>query len=269
MLKTLMLKTQFAIFCILVSTTIFAADESKYVQFFNEYQRLNSEFDVSVNNLYSDDAKIMGVRKKSDGTEESMTIDGARWKAIILASMERAKKIGDRSEYSDVSIEVNGDEAKISAKRHSLVDCFHDDRFYMVVKTFADGQLQIVEQFTQTPIKSNCESSESDLPKFLQTTVKMINEQLPAKIDAETQLVKTSADGSRLIYHYVLINYTADTLSSDEASEKLRPVVIQQSCSSPNLRPILDQDGSISYIYTGSDAARIVKFDIDKSVCSG
>jgi len=256
-------------FCLLVSSTAFSADKADFIDFFNEYQRLTSEFDVSVNDMYADDAKIMGVRKKPDGTEESMTIDGAQWKTIILASMERAKQVGDRSEYSDIVVDVTEDQAKISATRYSIVDCFHDSRFYMVVKTIANDQLQIVEQFMETAAQSSCEGSKMDLPEFLQSTVKMINEQLPAKIDPETQLVKTSADGSKLTYHYVLINHTSDTLTSEEATSKLQSIVIEQSCSSPNLRPILDQNGSLSYIYRGSDAEQIVKFDIDKTACSG
>lgn len=252
-----------------VLSTSYAADKAEFLAFFDKYQRLISEYDVSVNELYADDAKIMGVRKKPDGTEESMTIDGAQWKTIILASMERAKKLGDRREYSEVDIDVNGDEARISANRYSHIDCFHDNRFYMVVKAIEDNQLQIIEQFTETPAQSNCEDSKTDLPEFLQTTAQMINEQLPAKIDAETQLVRTSARGNKLTYHYLLINYTSETLTTDEATTKLRPVVVQQSCSSPNLRPILDQNGSLSYIYTGSDAAQIVKLDVDISACSG
>jgi len=266
-----MRKMLIPLLCLLVSTSIHSADNSRYRQFFDEYDRLLSEFDVSVKDLYADNARIMGARKKADGTEESMTIDGAQWKTIILASMERAKQLGDRSDYSDVVIDVDedGDGAKISATKYSQLDCFQDDRFYMVVRTTADDQLEIVEQFSQSPMQSNCEESKTDLPAFLQTTVKMINEQLPAKIDAETQLIKTTAVGSQMTYHYLLINHTADTLSTQEASEKLRSVVIQQSCSSPNLRPILDQNGSLSYIYRGSDAAQIVKFDVDKSACSG
>jgi len=256
------------LFCLLVSSASYSADKADFIAFFNEYQRLISEFDVSVNKMYADDAKIMGVRKKLDGTEESMTIDGVRWKSIILASMERAKKIGDRSEYSDIKFDINEDKAKISATRYSNVDCFNDKRFYIVVKSTND-QLQIVEQFMETPAQSSCEESKIDLPEFLQSTVKMINEQLPAKIDPETQLVKTSADGKKLTYHYVLINHTSDTLTADEATSKLQHIVVEQSCSSPNLRPILDQNGSLSYIYRGSDAEQIVKFDIDITACSG
>ncbi len=263
-----MYKALIPVIFLLIASASQAADKAEFLAFFNDYQRLISEYDVSVNQMYADDAKIMGARKKPDGTEESMTIDGAKWKTIVLASMERAKNIGDRSEYSEIDIDVNGDEARISASRYSHVDCFHDDRFYMVVKATADGSLQIVEQFMETPAQSNCEESKTDLPKFLQTTVKMINQQLPAKIDAETQLVRTSADGNKLTYHYVLINYTSDTLTTDEATAKLSPVVVQQSCSSPNLRPILDQNGSLSYIYTGSDAAQIVKLDVDITACN-
>jgi len=268
-----MLKTLIVMLCLVVSPVSYSADKGEFTAFFDEYQRLFSEFDASVSQLYAHDAKIMGARKKPDGTEESMTINGAQWKTIILASMEKAKQIGDLSEYSDVSIEVSGDQAKISATKYSVVNCFHDKRFYMVVKatgnTGEDNQLQIVEQFMETSAKSSCNSDEPDLPEFLQSTVEMINEQLPAKIDDETQLVRTSANGTKLIYHYVLINHTSETLTTEEATAKLQPVVVQQSCTSPNLRPILDQNGSLSYIYTGSDATQIVKLDVNLSACSG
>jgi len=264
-----MYKSLVPMLCILAVSASHAADKADVEQLFEEYQRLSSEFDVSINKLYSNDAKIMGARKKPDGTEESMTIDGQHWKTIISASMERAKQIGDYSEYKDVVIELTDDTAKINATRYSVVDCFEDERFYMVVKPDENNQLKIVEQFMETAAQSSCEGSEKNLPEFLQSTVKMINEQLPAKIDAETQLVRTSADGTRLTYHYVLVNHTSKTLTTDEATAQLQPIVIQQSCASPNLRPILDQNGSVSYIYTGSDATQIVKLEVDKSACSG
>ncbi len=251
-----------------IRTIIAAVDKADYVNFFNDYQRLSSEFDASINTLYTDDAKIMGARKKPDGTEENMTIDGSRWKTIILSSMERAKQANDLNEYSNVAIEVDGDQAKISASRYSNLNCFTDDRFYMIVKSTAANELKIVEQFTESAAKSNCEGSDTDLSEFLQSTVKMINEQLPAAVDAETQLVKTSTEGKQLTYHYVLVNYTVETLTTDVATATLQPLVIQQSCNSPNLRPILDQGGSLAYIYKGSDAVDIAKLDVDISACN-
>lgn len=252
---------------LLFSSIVFSADQAEYEQFFDEYQRLSSEFDVTLNKLYAPDAKIMGVRQKPDGTEESMTIDGAQWKTIIIGSMERAEQTGDASEYSEVVFDVSEDSAKIKATRYSALHCFTDKRFYIIVKNAANEELQIVEQFMETPVKSSCENAETDLPEFLETTVKMINEQLPAAIDAETQLIKTSSEGSKLTYHYVLVNYTSETLTANQVADKLGSMVVSQSCDSPNLRPILDQDGSISYIYRGSDAVEIAKFDIDRSAC--
>ncbi|MFK7996717.1 MAG: hypothetical protein AB8B87_21450 [Granulosicoccus sp.] len=262
-----MYKNLVLVFCLVLPSISFPAEKADFLAFFEQYQRLSFEFDTSVVTMYADDAKIMGARKKADGTEEKMTIDGTRWKTIIAASMDQAKQVGDRSEYRDVDIELTEGRGKITATRYSTVDCFTDERFYMVVEDAGDNKLQIIEQFMETPVKSLCENSEPDLPEFLQSTVKMINEQLPAVIDAETHLVKTSAEGSQLTYHYVLVNYTSMTLSTDDAAAKLEPLVIHQSCNSPNMRPILDQDGLITYIYRGADSVQIVKFDIDKTVC--
>jgi len=265
-------KTLFILLCFTASAVVQADEQTSYKQFFEEYQRLVTEFDASLSTLYANDAKIMGVRKQADDEEASMTIDGKRWKAIIQASMERAKNVGDRSDYSDIVIDVDGDSAKISATRYSQLRCFTDTRFYMVVSRNEEGELAIVEQLTESSEKSHCEKAETsatELSEFLQSTVEMINEQLPATIDAETQLIKTSAEGTNLVYHYVLLNYTSETLSSEEATSRLQPIVINQSCGSPNMRPILDQEGSISYIYKGSDAVQIAKLDVDISACKG
>lgn len=262
-----MLKFFIIVWCALISTASVAVEKDDYLQFFNEYQRLSSAFDASLSTLYANDAKIKGVRKQSDGKEEKMTIDGNRWKTIIISSMENAKASDDHYVYSNVKISTDQEFAKITATRYSELNCFTDNNFYMMVQSSNDGQMQIVEQFMESPIQSNCENSESDLKEFLNKTVEMINSQLPAEVDAETQLIKTSTDGNRLIYHYVLVNYTTETLSTDDASKVLQPLVIQQSCTSPNLRPILDQGGDLSYIYKGSDAVEIAKFDVDITAC--
>lgn len=253
---------------LLTSLPVLPADRTEYRKYFDDFKHLSSQFDTAVSFMYTDDARIIGVRKKPDGTEEQMTITGERWKSIILASMESAKQLNDRYEYTDINISVEADQAKISATRYSVANCFTDNQFYMIVKNSANDLLQIVEQFMESPAQSNCEGSKTSLEDYLKSTVTMINGQLPASIDSETQLVKTSSDGSNLTYHYVLLNYTSETLTQEDATSKLKPLVVQQSCSNPNLRSILDQDGSISYIYRGSDAVQIAKLDVEKSVCS-
>ncbi len=256
------------LFFILFSSLTQAAEEADFLAFFEEYQRLSSKYDAMLNQMYAADAKIIGVRKKPDGTDELMTIDGERWKTIIVASMENVKARGDSSEYSDIEVKVEGSRATIAATRYSSGTCFSDTRFYMIVEEQADKQMKIVEQFMETPLKSNCAKSDIDLPAFLQSTVEMINSQLPADVDPETRLVKTSAEGTKLTYYYVLINHTLESLSTKAATAKLQPLAVIQSCGSPNLRPILDRDGTLSYIYSGSDEVQIAKLDIDRSACT-
>lgn len=244
-----------------------SVERDQYANFFAEYQRLAAEFDSSISQLYENDAKITGLRKKPDGTEDKMTIDGVQWKSIIIASMEKARQVNDVSEYSNVTIAVDGDQAKISAKRYSLLKCYTDDSFYMTVKINNDDQIKIVEQFMESPAESNCKKTGTELADFLKSTVEMINPQLPAAVDAETQLIKTASNGNNLIYHYVLVNHTSQTLTPKVAEEKLAPIVVQQSCVSPNLRPILDQGGLLTYIYRGSDAVQIAKLNVDITAC--
>ncbi len=253
----------------LIAPLAISAETQDFQEFFEKYQSLTSAFDVAVIQLYADDATITGARKGPDGKEETMTITGRQWKNIIISSIDNAKKVDDRSEYSDINIDVEANTATITATRYSSVDCFTDKRFSMVVEASNNDQLKIVEQFMESPVQSNCEAQPADLTEYLQTTVRMINQQLPTKIDAETQLIKTSTDGSNLRYHYVLFNHTTATLTTENAEARLSPLVVQQSCNSPNLRPILDQGGSLTYIYNGIDQVQIVKLDVDKSACGG
>lgn len=253
----------------LIASVATSAEKLDFQNFFEKYQSLTSAFDVTVIQLYADDATITGARKGPDGKEETMTITGQQWKNIIISSMDNAKKVGDHSKYSDINIDVESNTAKITATRYSSVDCFTDKRFSMVVEASGNDQLKIVEQFMESPVQSNCEEQPGDLTEFLQTTVKMINQQLPAEIDAETRLIKTSSDGSNLRYHYVLFNHTTATIATEDAKARLAPLTVQQSCNSPNLRPILDQGGSLTYIYNGIDQVQIVKLDVDKSACGG
>jgi hypothetical protein len=254
---------------ILLSSVAQASDESDYLKFFEKYQALGGNFDTAVVELYSDTAEIKAIRKMPDGIEQAMKVEGKKWKQMIIDSMEIGKQRGDRSEFSKVKVIVQKNRAKITANRYTTIKCFNDTQYYMIIEKQDNEDLKIVEEFMESPLQSACTNMpKNDISLVLQGSVKMINKQLPIMVDSDTKLEKTSSEGNTLIYHYVLVNYLSTELDPVALEQNLRPMVAQQTCTMPSLKPVVDQGGSIAYRYNGKDQKQILAIVIDKRSCS-
>ncbi len=245
-----------------------AAEEKDFAAFFNKYETLSGQYDITVAGLYSDQANILAVRVLPDGSEQKMAIDGKKWKQLIVDSMDIAKQRGDSSKFSDVSFTRDGDGMKITASRYSAIKCFQDKDYYMILKEREDGQIEIVEEFTRSPQKSNCEKiAENDLVLVLQATVKAVSKQLPVMLDSDTRLEKISSEGKVLTYQYELVNYASKDLDAIALMKAVKPMVIKQTCTTPNLKSIVDQGGTVSYLYDGKDKVQVIEINVNKQNC--
>lgn len=144
----------FAFTALLLSQHV-TADESAE-RFFGKYIQLSDSFDSSVAELYSDNAKIHAYRKYPHGTERQMEIPGAQWKQLIARVMPLAKAQNDRSIYSEVAINRLGNGYKIKANRYSNRKCYTDTGYYMIVTPDSNGELKIVEEYSETQPQSDC-----------------------------------------------------------------------------------------------------------------
>ena len=63
------------------------ATEKSAVIFFEKYISLGENFDESVADLYSDNAKISTYRRYPHGLEKAMEIDGSKWKLLVKKTM--------------------------------------------------------------------------------------------------------------------------------------------------------------------------------------
>jgi hypothetical protein len=262
---------RFAAMCITLSacSSVYAAGTAEYLDFFNKYQTLSNSFDISVTQLYSDDAVILGTRKMNDGIEQKLKMDGKKWKEILSDSMKISEQRGDRSEFSDIAVHLEKDRATITADRYSTLKCFHDKKYYMVVAEKGDGAMEIVEEAVESPVQSYCENgSKNDLALVLQGTVAVVNKQLPQMVDNDTRLEKASSDGNTLVYHYMLVNNPASAIDPAALQKTVEPMILQQSCAAPNLRSVIDQGGSLLYSFNGNDNAFIVAVKVDRSRCN-
>lgn len=252
----------------LFSAATYATTEAEYTNFFNKYQALGHNFDVSFTKLYSDEANITVIRKMPDGINKTLNIKGKKWKEMITDSIEFAKQRGDKSEFSNVNIKVNDNRAKITANRYSTIKCFNDNNYSLAIEKGIDNKLQIVEEFIESPLQSSCTDKKNDIPLLLQGVVKVTNKQLPVMVDSDTRLDKVSSESSTLIFHYTYIKLLSTEFDVAVLEQNLRPLFNQRSCTKPNLKPIIKQGASISYRFSGKDKKQILTIDVNANSCS-
>lgn len=119
-------------------------------------RRLFDNYDPSVAELYSDNAKIHAYRKYPYGTERQMELDGVQWKQLLVRAMPLAKAQNDKSVFTEIVISIFGAGYKIKANRYSNRKCYTDTGYYMVVAPNKDGEFKIIEEYSETQPQSNC-----------------------------------------------------------------------------------------------------------------
>jgi hypothetical protein len=125
-------------------------------EFFDNYIQLSDTFDTAVADLYSDNAKIHAHRKYPHGLEREMELSGKQWKQLLVKFMPLAKAQNDKSIFSQITISTHEKGFKVKATRYSNRKCYTDTGYYMIVEPAANGQLQIIEEYSETQSESNC-----------------------------------------------------------------------------------------------------------------
>lgn len=125
-------------------------------EFFNKNIELANNYDISVIQLYADDAKIHTLRTYPHGTQRKLEMTGKQWKQLISKSMYLAKTQNDKSTMSNVKISKQGTGFKIKANRYSHKKCYTDKEYYLVIEPDQNDSFVIVEEFMATQPQSNC-----------------------------------------------------------------------------------------------------------------
>ena len=73
---------------------------------------------------------------------------------MLRAVMPAAKAKGDRSEFKNVRTESAGDLPRVRADRYSVLKCYWDRDYFMVIGRQSDGTLRIVEEHFETQPQS-------------------------------------------------------------------------------------------------------------------
>jgi len=265
-MKTI-IKMVIIITAMLLHASAWALDATKVENFFNRYVELNEKFDVSVSSMYSDKAKIHTFRRYPHGLERAVKLTGSQLKDLLNKGMPVAKQRGDISKYDEIQISIYGNQAKIKAKRYSVLKCYTDKAYYMVVEEVLDGGLQIVEEYTETQPQSECTNSD-DLNVLLQNAKAQLEGSLPVMVDEDTRLDDVFTTDNIFQYQYTLVNVTNEELDLRALDDSLKPIVQNQACTMPNLKSLAEKGAIISFLYNDKNGNNTTTINIEIEDCT-
>ena len=237
-------------------------------QFFDRYQALSSNFDAAVVDLYADEGQLLSSRRSADGSEQTMALPFSSLKAMLPKLLVSAKQAGDVSDYSNVRVALLDEtSAKITATRYSNLNCFSDDSYYMVVQESDTGKLAITEEHSVTLAQGLCETNKA-LIGTLSATADAYNAQLPAMVDADTELSSVTAQGTSMAYNYKLVGLAAEDIV-DNLADVLREGVVQSSCDMNPSKTLLERGATLVFNYTSLDDVLMDTVLVKQADCEG
>ena len=90
----------------------------------------------------------------------------------------------------------------------------------------------------------------------------------PAQIDPDTRLDGAKAGpGLRLTTMYTLLNAEANGVDSTTFETKLAPTIKTNSCTNPDLRPLIDQGVVVVLQYSGKQGNPIGTVSLNRETC--
>jgi len=118
--------------------------------FFQHYVELEHAFDPSIADLYSDQATIKSTRYMPDGKVVPATIPVMKYKQVLRDYMKnKARQIGDISNYTNDTYSVEGGKVRIQVTRYSSIEKVSSP-VSMLVGPDATGKWLIYEELSES-----------------------------------------------------------------------------------------------------------------------
>ena len=95
-----------------------------------------------------------------------------------------------------------------------------------------------------------------------------INRSVPVMIDAETELLPSTAGYAMLVYNYRLIKYSAHQLDHQKFAAGARQKIVQGACNRPETRDGFLKEGvTLRYSYFDKEKQHIATIDVVPADC--
>ncbi|MBE7704487.1 MAG: hypothetical protein E7Z90_01595 [Cyanobacteria bacterium SIG29] len=143
-------------FCTIINAN---ADEIKDIQtFFNEYINCANNYEQDFFNFYTNNAKIIRVVEKPDGTYTSVNIPIDKYKKEVKKSTKLMRLRKYKNNYYNVKITQLGEDYKISALRMPSTSNYKIPAHFIVGKD-NKGEWKIKEESMNTKVQKFLESN--------------------------------------------------------------------------------------------------------------
>lgn len=147
----------YKIFCVLIFFSCFLlsvwADELNDVKsFFNSYVAAANSYSKDYFKFYSDNAKIVRVVEKPDGTKESVKVPLSRYKSETKKSLKLMRLTRYQNHYFNVKVEPFGEDYKLSALRMPSTSDYKIPAYFVIGKD-TNGNLKIKEESMNTRVQ--------------------------------------------------------------------------------------------------------------------
>jgi hypothetical protein len=107
-------------------------------------------------------------------------------------------------------------------------------------------------------------SNQNSFDKMLVETANQINQNTPMIVDSETRLDSTLAlPGKRFTYYFTLYNYTIDEIDAEDFEKSMRPNMLNNLKTSPDMNVFRNNNVDLQYIYRDKNGMEIVNIEIN------
>ena len=106
-----------------------------------------------------------------------------------------------------------------------------------------------------------------DTPCMLKVGLKEANLSLPLKIDDYTLMTGATAVGDTILYRFTITNIP-DDFNINNLGAAMKPITINQVCTTPAIKKFIDLDAKLNYSYYDEKGIFIFEHTVDSKVCS-
>ena len=131
----------------------FADDIEDVENFFNEYVNAANSYSSDYFKYYSNNAKIVRVVEKPDGTEEVVNIPLERYKSEAKKSTKLMKLRKYKNKYFNIKITRQGKDYKVAAMRMPSTSDYKIPAHFIIGKD-TNGDWKIKEESMNTKVQS-------------------------------------------------------------------------------------------------------------------
>ena len=137
---------------LLFSLPVFSNDIKDVECFFNEFVAAANSYSDNYFSYYSNDAKIVRIVEKPDGTVQSVDIPLERYKIEAKKSSKFARLRKYKNKYFNVKILPFGDDYKLSARRMPSTSDYKIPAYFVIGKD-ENGNWKIKEESMNTKVQ--------------------------------------------------------------------------------------------------------------------